>query len=180
MFDPTQRNRKSTRLKNYDYSTPGYYFVTICTQNRQCWLGEVQNSQMKLNSNGRIVEEAWRNLPSHFPTVQLDQYILMPNHLHGILVVGATFMAPKTKAKTPTQGVINHVPTFGEIIRRFKAVSSRAIHKKDGPAFSWQRNYYEHVIRRDEFLDEVRKYILANPLKWELDKDNPVNFKSND
>ena len=132
-----------------------------------------------MNERGLIVEEIWRGLPVYFPAVQLDQYQFMPNHFHVILVVGAPFMAPKTKAvQHQPSGVINHAPTLGEIVRRFKAISSRVLHQKGWDNFSWQRNYYEHIIRRDESLEKVRRYILENPLKWEMDEDNPENFKN--
>jgi putative transposase len=169
-------NRRSIRLPNYDYSTPGYYFVTICVKDRECLLGKIQNSTITSSPIGSIVERTWRELPSHFPSVQLDAFAIMPNHLHGILIVGATFMAPGL-CKVGSNGAMDEqTPKLGEIVRRFKSFSTHRIRQNHLPSFSWQRNYYEHVIRKDESLDNHRRYILDNPLKWELDEENP-DFK---
>jgi putative transposase len=155
--------------KGYDYSEPSGYFVTICTRERRCLLREISEDKMILNDCGKMVETVWNELPLRFPTVKLDGYVVMPNHVHGIIIleqppVGAQFIAPK--------GAINRVPTLGNIIRFFKACSSRQIRQKLSPLFGWQRNYFDHVIRNDEDLNRIRQYIIDNPLSWALDEEN--------
>jgi putative transposase len=179
-----KNNRHSIRLKNYDYSTPGYYFVTICTRDRKSLFGEVTSGQMLLNPVGEKIQSVWISLPDYYPGIEIDSYVVMPNHLHGILAlnVGA---GPRAR---PGQGQARRpAPTLSlpDVIQRFKSFSTtlyRKENKKNGKSNPtlWQRNYYEHVIRRDESLDGIRKYIQENPSKWEMDKDNPVNFKSNE
>jgi REP element-mobilizing transposase RayT len=165
-------HRRSIRLPGYDYAQTGAYFVTICTQNRECLLGEVVDGEMVLNDAGRMVQSVWDGLPGRFPTVELDQFIVMPNHLHGIIVlVGAQFIAPT--AGRQNQGVINHAPTLGEIIRAFKAVAARQIRLAGFPEFRWQRNYYEHIIRDEDSLKRIQEYITTNPLRWQCDQENP-------
>ena len=151
---------------------------------------------MVLNDAGRITQEIWNGLPRRFPTVELHQSVVMPNHIHGILVlVGAQFIAPNApdwntpwRSGTPhqgainraptigrqtTMGVINRAPTLGEIVRTFKAVTTRQIRLAGRQEFRWQRNYYEHVIRDEDSLNRIREYIATNPLRWELDWENP-------
>lgn len=163
------RNRKSIRLKDYDYSQAGAYFVTICVKNGECVLGEVSDGKVKLNEMGSVLENTWYELLRHYPSITLDEFVVMPNHFHGIIMldVGAQFIAPFC-----VMGVINHAPTLGKIIRHFKAKSSYLIHKTNQDFF-WQRNYFEHVIRNENDLSKIREYIQNNPLKWELDPENP-------
>jgi hypothetical protein len=125
-FNPDVHHRRSTRLKGYDYSWAGAYFVTICTKNRECLFGEVMAGRMRLNDAGRIVQLTWNGLPRRFPTAELGGFVVMPNHVHGIVMVGAQFIAPDPPGAghlhpVINQGVINHAPTLGEIIRTFKA-----------------------------------------------------------
>jgi REP element-mobilizing transposase RayT len=200
MMCPDIHHRRSIHLQGYDYAQAGAYFFTICTQNRECLFGEVADGETILNEAGRMVEAMWDGLPGRFPTVELDQFVVMPNHIHGILVlVGAQFIVPPTPPHqgaidraptigrqttkdainhTPTtrpqnQDVINHAPTLGEIIRAFKAVTTRQIRLVGRQEFRWQRNYYEHVIRDEDSLNRIREYIATNPLRWELDRENP-------
>jgi REP-associated tyrosine transposase len=179
-------HRRSIRLQGYDYTQAGAYFVTICTQNRECLFGKVVDGEMVLNDAGQITQEIWNGLPGRFPTVELDQSVVMPNHIHGILIlVGAQFIAPNapshqgainrapTIGRRTTKGVINHAPTLGEIIRAFKAATARQIRLAGLQEFRWQHNYYEHIIRDEDSLNRIREYIATNPLCWELDRENP-------
>ena len=118
---------------------------------------------MQLNNAGEIAKATWNELPARFPSLGLDAFVAMPNHIHGIIMVGAQFIAPSDGFGETNQGVMNHAPTLGKIIRAYKAASTRLIRQAGTPDFAWQRNYYEHVIRDEESLNRIRQYILDNP-----------------
>jgi putative transposase len=166
--------RHTIRLPGFDYTTSGAYFVTICTYRKEPIFGEIINGEIQLNNIGRIVEYWWNDIPKHFNCVGIDEFVIMPNHVHGIVWineyqndrVGAQFIAP-TDIDVNFRGVINHAPTLGMIIRSFKAKTS-FIAKEH----LWQRNYHDHIIRNDRELFAIRKYIHENPLKWEMDPEN--------
>ena len=163
--------RKSIRLKDYDYSQAGAYFVTSCVKEKECLFGQIVDENMILNEYGRIVLSCWNDLPNHYSHVRLDAFQIMPNHVHGIIfIVGAGFKP----APTPTKR--HGLP---EIVRGFKTFSARRINEsRRTPGVSiWQRNYYDRIIRDDE-LNRIREYIIYNPLKWDLDNDNPQNWNS--
>ncbi len=132
-----------------------------------------------MNDAGNMVYQIWEQFPKRFPTITLDAFVVMPNHIHGIIwIVEAQFIAPHSLTRLDNtshidQGVINHAPTLGKIIRTFKALSTRLIRKNDSTEFAWQRNYHERVIRNDNELDWIREYIVSNPLQWALDRENP-------
>jgi REP element-mobilizing transposase RayT len=172
--DADKRHRRSVRLKGYDYSASGAYFVTICTQNRACLFGEVRNGAVALNRAGEIAQSSWNGLPARFSWIGLDAFVVMPNHVHGIILVGAQFIAPATVFGNRKTGVMNHAPTLGEIVRAYKAASTRFIRQAGIPNFAWQRNYYEHVVRSEESLNRIRQYIVENPARWEFDRENPA------
>ena len=185
MRNPARSNslrRRSTRLQHYDYRQPGAYFFTVCTLGRQCWLGEIKKDEFVPSTSGEIVLSTWDSLSERYPAVSADAFVVMPNHIHGVIIistpddtnVGVQFIAPDPK----NQGVINHAPTLGECVRVFKAVSTRFIHQAGLNAFGWQRNYYEHIVRDDAELGRIRKYILENPFRWALDEENPAIQKS--
>jgi len=187
-------NRHSIRLKNYDYAQPGAYFITICTHNRKYLFGDVVNKNMQLNKFGEIVNQCWVETEKIRPGVIIDEYIIMPNHLHGIIVitndyqnadsynnvgaycdVGAYCNTPlhdtSQRCNTPLQSPSK---TIGAIVRGFKSSSTKQINQiRNTPGIPiWQRNYYEHIIRDDESLQRIREYIVQNPAKWEKDKEN--------
>ncbi|MFH0894110.1 MAG: transposase [Bacteroidota bacterium] len=178
------KTRKSIRIKGYDYSKPGHYFITICTENRSCLFGNVHNRQMVLNDMGGMIGKVWNELPEHYPYVALDAFVIMPNHVHGIIVlrpdpiVGAGLKPARTKpARTkPARTIKRHA--LPEIVRGLKTFSSRRINEiRNTPGVKlWQRNYYEHIIRNENELYKIRKYIQENPLKWETDKENPKHI----
>jgi len=159
-------NRRRIRLPGYDYSQPGAYFVTICTFPRKNLFAVVNDDGMVVNGGGKTVRETWEELPLRFLGLELDAFIVMPNHVHGIIIVGAQFIAP-------TGGAINHAPTLGKIIRTFKASATYRIRQKYNPHFAWQRNYYEHIVRDEDSLNRIREYIVTNPQRWHLDRENP-------
>ena len=180
-FDPDKHHRRSIRLKGYDYAQPGAYFVTICTFQRQCLFGDVADGELYLGEFGHIVLQCWGDLVNHYPNVILDVFITMPNHVHGIVVLGdAATERPvgaglKPALPTPAPTKLLGLP---EIVRGFKSFSSRRINEtRNTPGVPvWQRNYYEHVIRDAQELDAVRHYISDNPAKWARDMDNPANM----
>ena len=174
-------HHRSIRIKGYDYARPGAYFITVCTRNREFMFGAVVNGKMRLNELGRIVESTWRDLPNHYPNLKLDAFTVMPNHVHGIIIitdVGAGLKPAPTNA-TNQQSIRRH--GLPEVVRAFKTFSSRRINALRGtPGVPiWQRNYYDHVVRSEETLNRIREYITTNPLRWALDRENP-NAKGED
>ena len=177
-YNPDVHHRRSIRLREYDYSSAGAYFVTLCVQGRECLFGSVVDGGMQLNEAGRTVEGAWRVLAERFPNVMVDECIVMPNHVHGIIVitdsVGAPLAAPETVVH---QGAASSSPTLGSLIRTLKSLSAIAVNRlldRQGCPL-WQRNYYERVIRDEEELAGIREYIRCNPMKWADDNENPAN-----
>jgi len=178
--DPQHHHRRSIRLAGYDYSQVGAYFVTVCAQGQMCLFGEIRNGEMYLNDVGRIVEQCWNEIPTHFPDVKLDEYVIMPNHVHGILIitdaVGAKNFSPlQTSLQTP-HGTSK---TIGSIIHGFKIGVTKWFRQYTEIVTVWQRNYYEHIIRNEESLHRIREYIVNNPLQWEFDRENPVGAYCN-
>jgi REP element-mobilizing transposase RayT len=177
-YDPEKYHRRSIRIRGYNYSQGGMYVVTICTLDRESLFGEVVDGDMRLSNVGRMAQAAWDELPVRFPGVRLDVFVVMPNHIHGIIIVGAQLIAPsyvrRNSSDGTQQGAMNRAPTLGEIVRTFKAVSTRVIRRTVKPDFAWQRNYYEHVIREDESLNRIRQYFLDNPARWAYDRENPA------
>ncbi len=186
-FDSHIHHRRSIRLKDYDYSQPGAYFVTICMKGKECLFGEINGGIMILNDSGRMVEMVWNELPLRHLGVEIDAFVVMPNHFHGIIVLNG-----QTKKGQP-QGLplqdhrvgvplvgTQSVPALGDIVGAFKSVSTdeyiTGVNQSGWPVFDgklWQRNYYEHVIRNEESLEEIREYTVYNPLKWDEDSENP-------
>jgi len=167
-----RHSRRSIRLRGYDYSQAGAYFVTVCARNRECLFGDVVDGQMVLDDSGRTVMNIWLNTPELRPNVALDEFVVMPTHIHGIVVIsergrGVLQYAP-TGPRSPSQ-------TIGAILRGFKSVTTKQINElRNTPgAKVWQRNYYEHIIRNDEELNRIREYIICNPARWDSDPENP-------
>lgn len=174
--------RKSTRLRGYDYTQAGAYFITICTHTRECLLGEVVNDEMRPNEYGNIVRFQWNEIPVHFSDVGTASFVVMPNHIHGIIVLTDACrggVTPPNRVttldKTGTEPVPLRKRTLGQIVAYFKYQTTKSINQiRSTPgAHVWQRNYYEHVIRNQTDLEEIREYIVNNPLKWDLDRENP-------
>jgi putative transposase len=181
-YDPEIHHRKSIRLRGYDYSAPGRYFVTICAEEKACLFGGIASSQIELNDYGRIVENVWKELPLHFPLVELDRFVVMPNHFNAIVVivdprakrVGAGF--PRPDSESETLGGENPAPRrLGDVIGWFKYESTKRINGLRSMAGRriWQRNYYEHIILSDKSYWRIREYIADNPKNWVKDKLHP-------
>ena len=188
--------REANRLKQYDYSQAGYYFVTICIQDRVCLLGDIVNDNMILNDAGKMIENSWRQLPEYYDGVEIDSCQIMPNHLHGSLILSDVGTGPRACPETTQpsvgtglracpeqpQGVVPAM-SLSDVIGRFKSFTTNryidGVKHHQWPPFDkilWQRSFYDHVIRKNEDLNRVREYIRNNPLKWALDKENPDNW----
>jgi REP element-mobilizing transposase RayT len=191
-YNPDKYHRRSLRLPSYDYTQAGAYFVTVCTHNRRCTFGNVIDGEMHLNRYGQAAHKCWKALPDHFANVQLDEFIVMPNHVHRIVHIvgcrGTACRAP-TAGTGQTSSVERHIPSveqFGHpvpgslptIIRSSKSATTKHINGIRGTPGQplWQRNYYEHIIRDERELDDIRQYIVDNPAKWHEDVENPQNF----
>lgn len=181
MYRPDIKPHKSIRLKGYDYSRAGAYFVTICTHNKECLFGSVMDENMVLNDFGRMVDVEWLKTAEIRKNVVLDGYVIMPNHFHGIFLITEN---DGGKARLATTGYnVSIKMEFGKpkpgslpvIVGSFKSAVTRQINLVRGTPGkeAWQRNYYEHIIRNPDELNRIREYIINNPLKWHLDRDNP-------
>jgi putative transposase len=196
----------SARLPEYDYSKDGFYFVTICTKDMICCLGDVvgldnDDFYVKLSEIGEISEKFWLEIPKYFNNVKLDIYVIMPNHIHGIIVIGdplkddnfdkcrdAIYRVSEKTAnnrdaiyRVSTGGITKKMnpmlsKSLSRIIRWYKERSTYEIRKSDHKNFAWQERFYDRVIRDENELNRIRQYIIDNPAKWELDKDNPDNL----
>lgn len=189
-FDPEKHHRRSIRLKGYDYTQAGAYFVTICAYRRECLFGQVANGVV-LSQYGCIAEQCWQILPRDFPRVELDVFVSMPNHLHGIIVLTGCHTTGRGEAfarrhPQPPSTPANASPlrsahgtqagSLAAIVQNFKSVSTRKINRtRATPGMPvWQGNYHEHIIRDEDELSRIREYIVNNPLQWADDRENPL------
>ncbi len=188
---PEQSGRRYIRLKGYDYSQAGGYYVTIVTQLRESFFGKICDGEMIFNDAGRMVNIEWGSLQERFPNIETDVFQVMPNHLHGIIIihnpepVGAGLVpAHATRATTAhaTRATTRVAPTIGEIVGAFKSITThkyiQGVDEFSWPVFTkklWQRNYYEHIIRNQAGYERIAGYILDNPLTWDQDEENPQN-----
>jgi putative transposase len=179
--------RKKNRLENYDYTLNNPYFVTICTKDKIDWFGHIENGEMVLNKCGFIVRKQWLSLCDKYDYIELDEFIIMPNHLHAILSIKnvgtsrdlSTCMGLQSKPSTKSMknNISNpKIKSLPQIIGAFKTTSSKLIHQTGLHQFAWQRSYYDHIIRDEKSLDDIRSYIQNNPRKWLLESDNVENI----
>ena len=194
--EPNHQGRRSLRLPYYDYRQEGAYFITVCTHGRQPLFGSVQGDKMYLNEAGRTAANCWTAIPNHYPNAQIDAFIVMPNHIHGIILitndhhpVGANNHSPLRHNETPSPLRHNETPihndtsrfrspsrTVGAIVRGFKIGVTKWFRANTDVHTVWQRNYYENVIRNETALHEIRQYIINNPAKWNEDPENPATL----
>ena len=179
-FDPQKHHRRSIRLKDYDYSQAGAYYVTINVQNRECLFGEIVDYEMILNDAGKMIEAQWLALLERFPDIELDVYQVMPNHAHGIIVIVEPEFGADTGPGAGIKPAPTHKPTLGDIVGAFKSITTheyiQGVDNKNWRQFHkrlWQRNYYEHVVRDEADLNRIRDYIQSNPANWDKDEENP-------
>ena len=175
-----EKGRKSIRLPNRDYAANGWYFVTICTKNRVCFFGDIVNSSIELSPIDKIAQKFWLEIPQHFQHTSLDAHVIMPNHVHGIIIIDQ----PQIVGTRHAASLQDESNKFGglksgslqAIIHSYKSSVTRWCRKNGYDDFAWQPRFYEHIIRQDGSLENIREYIVRNPLKWEEDEDNPNNF----
>lgn len=201
MYDSEKHRRRSTRLKEYDYSRQGAYFVTVCVKNKENLLGKIINGEMFLSEIGKIIEKCWNEIPIHYPHVQSDKHIIMPNHVHGVIkiidgddnIAGAEDFQPLRPhtQKNANVGVENFQPlhqtrpqpninqyqkviprSLGSIVRGFKIGVTKWCNHQKYKHFAFQRNYHEHIVRNENELNRIREYIINNPLQWQFDREN--------
>ena len=177
-FDSQIHHRCSIRLKDYDYSQNCAYFVTIVTRQRACLFGEIMGGELALNEIGKIMQEAWNEIPQHFPNVVLDAFVVMPNHIHGIIIIDAPIYVSHVRARhaSPLPPWGPKPKSLSAIIGSFKSAVTNRINKmRETPATPfWQRNYYEHVIRDENDYEAIFNYIASNPINWDKDEENQV------
>jgi REP element-mobilizing transposase RayT len=221
-YNPEKHHRRSIRLKGYDYTGEGAYYFTICCHQRRCLLGEIKDGVMHLNLVGVTVKAVWDSLPRHFPLIELDAFVVMPNHVHGIIVItdtldnsnfnrnnnstsnlnpdcrgeafvpGCNNTSPESLSTnaSPFPGCNNTSPnpadlprgtqsgSIGAILQNFKSVATRRVNRiTRNSGTLWQRNYHEEIIRNEKAYENIRRYIVENPLSWDEDEENPLKFK---
>ncbi len=182
-YNPKIHHRRSIRLQGYDYSQNGAYFITLCAQDRKSIFGKVVNGEMQLSPFGIIVRDEWLKTSEMRKNIEMDEFMVMPNHFHGIIVIddfdsARTGTLQRTPTRAPTKEEFgkptsNTIPT---IIRGFKSAVTKQINTiqinagvYNMPERIWQKNYYEHVIRNEISLNKIREYIMSNPLNWKED-----------
>ncbi|MDD5341107.1 MAG: transposase [Patescibacteria group bacterium] len=173
----------STRLGHWNYADGGFYYVTICTKDRKCCLGEIRGNNVYLSKIGEIVLDEWLKTQKLRPNVVLDDFIIMPNHIHGIIVIKNNQTAVETHCNASLQRTEQRQNAFGpqrnnlsSITRGFKGSVVRNC-RENNFDFEWQPRYYEHIIKNDEDYARIKGYIANNPVNWEFDRDNPKTFK---
>ena len=173
-FDPEIHHHRSIRLRGYDYSRPGTYYFTICTQGKEHLLGEVVEGETVPNQPGLMVERIWKQMPPLFPMVETVEHVVMPNHFHAVFRIAGRDCrgAPCGRSRAGTRPA----PTVGRIVGAFKSLTSaeyiRGVEQSGLPRFEvrfWQRGFYEHIVRNEDELHKIREYIRTNPARWERD-----------
>jgi putative transposase len=179
--EDSPRRRRPLRLKEFDYAATGAYFVTIVTEGRASLFGQIIDGKMELNSAGESINHWWLELKQKFALVETDEFVVMPNHIHGIIIIADVPVGADLRVGPPISQTGAHAGApLPKIVQWFKTMTTNAyIHgvKRCGwPAFHdrlWQRSYFEHVIRNEESLNPIRQYIIDNPARWEFDRENP-------
>ncbi|HLD93520.1 MAG TPA: hypothetical protein VI703_04915 [Anaerolineales bacterium] len=201
-YDANKHHRRSIRLKGYDYTQAGAYFITLVSWQRECLFGEIRSGEISLNALGSLVDNEWRRLGKRFERVVVDELIVMPNHVHGILVIAAEdlvgaggvgarqegtdkvgeypFASPLRGVRGSACGVIPG--SLGAIVGAYKSTTARLINglRRTPGAPVWQRNFYEHIIRDESEWEAIRVYIHNNPFEWEADNENPARSEASE
>jgi putative transposase len=184
------RNRyriESARLKGWDYASHGWYFVTVCARNRECFFGEVMGGRMRLSEIGDVARRYWEEIPHHSGNVRLDAFVVMPSHVHGIIIIEGVGTGPcrDVACNVSTAGATITTPSdmspksgsLSAILRSYKSAVTRWCRANGHPSFAWQPRFYDHIIRNQTALKNIREYIVSNPARWEMDRDNPANLR---
>ncbi|MBE9036745.1 transposase [aff. Roholtiella sp. LEGE 12411] len=181
---------ESIRLPNRNYAANGWYFLTICTSDRFHFFGDINGGEMRLSAIGETAQQFWSDIPNHFDYIYIDVYVIMPNHVHGIIVIDRPQNVETSQCNVSTkrdalcnitqrQFMFNISPkagSLGAIARSYKSAVTRWCRKNGFEDFGWQDRFYEHIIRADGSLDRIREYIINNPTKWNKDKNNTANL----
>jgi len=170
------KSRKLNRLKNHDYGVNGYYYITICTRNRQEIFGVIENDDIKINQYGQIAKNTWQQIPQHFQNIELDKFVIMPNHIHGIIIINnpvGTGHALSSNKNTKNNNL-------SVAIGSFKSATARQINQLNDILFKWQRSFYDHIIRTTYSLQNIQEYIVNNPKTWDTDEHNINNYSIKD
>jgi REP element-mobilizing transposase RayT len=183
-YNPDIHHRRSIRLKGYDYSRAGMYFVTICAQDRKCFFGSISGEKMSLNKAGRLIQEIWDAIPEHYSGVTVDEFVVMPNHVHGIIVISPMDIKQSLEIREPQGNGIGQpqgvAPTIylslPDVVHRFKTLTTKqyadGVRQHEWPQVPGklrQRNYWEHIVRNESELTSIREYIQHNPAQWKSD-----------
>jgi REP element-mobilizing transposase RayT len=173
-------SRRQIHLSKCEYGKTGRYFVTICTQQRICQFGKIISDRMILNEAGQMVQKVWESLPVRFSNVTLDCYQIMPNHIHGILMIKKLSAERAFIGSCICKGASCGYPNLFDIIGGFKSITTdlyiSGVRQHNWPRFPgklWQRRFYDHIIRNDKEFDRIREYIENNPIQWGIDRENP-------
>jgi putative transposase len=177
--DSHLHHRRTLRIKGYDYLQAGAYFVTVCAYKKQALFGEIHGDKIELSDIGQLIRQYWVAIPRHFANVRRDEFVIMPNHFHGIIVIHDDALRRGKACLAPTRVTFGHpaARSLGIIIGSFKSAVTKFAHKcsEYSNIPIWQRNYYEHVIRNESDLSEKQKYIIDNPAKWNEDEYNSID-----
>jgi putative transposase len=174
------KRRKLNRLDGYNYSQQGMYFITVCTKNREHIFGEIVNKKIILNDIGKITERYWLEIPNHFPHASLDKFIVMPNHVHGIIEIKNN--VDVGNAHVRSENINRSKMLTSKAIHGFKSSVTRRIFKNQErmyafpTKFAWQKSFYDRIIRNEIELNKIREYIFKNPINWEKDRNNLENI----
>jgi putative transposase len=165
------QKRKRNRLKEYDYSQAGYYFVTICVNDREDYFGKIVNAGCVLNEFGKVIKQILESIPALYPYLELDYYVIMPDHIHIIIIIDPSTVNVVTgRDLSQKDEQKQKIKSLSEIIGAFKTMTSKELHKKGLKEFKWQRSFYDRIIRNEKELYQIRKYIEQNPLSFEIEK----------
>ena len=170
-YNPEIHHSQSIRLKGFDYSGNAAYFITICTKNRKNFFGSVgARHWLALNEYGKIVEQCLLAIPLINENIVLDEFVIMPNHLHAIIIMNKPYVQSGRANVSPLREHHSKIKTIGYIIGQFKSSVTKAVQQNGLFEFAWQRNFYEHIIKNEVELYQIREYIINNPLNWDKDE----------
>ena len=168
---------ETTRLAYWDYASAGWYFVTICTRNREHFFGEVVSGEMRLSAVGEIARQFWADIPAHFEHARVGEYVVMPNHVHGIVVIVETrAVETRDRASLPNQFGPLKRGSLQSIVNAYKGSVTRWCRENDRGYFAWQPRFHDHVVRDEIDLGRIRQYICDNPAQWESDRENEAGL----
>lgn len=168
--------KESARLKEWNYSNPWWYYITISTKNHYHFFGTVVSGEMNLNKFGKVAEKNWNEIPKHYENVEIDYYVVMSNHIHGIIIINGSRDVACNVSTNKYSQISPKKNSLSAIIRSYKSAVKKFAHENGLLDFAWQERFYDRIIRNEKELFNIRKYIEQNPIKWELEKTTPENL----